>query len=195
MSTGADLIQAIVNNQALMSIDNCPGVPVAFSKAVYGKVQDDVGSGTTIQPGANMQKEINTAVGFSGANSETAVWHFMVTGTAVHHFVVIPWYEYSLPNQGQVYTLNMAYENKYDTGDYVNGNPPAPPTGGTGYKTQWTVNQLSTMFSDLLTSATAWQDYFGNVGVNQANKITYWKYKVTTIDSAVINVNNYTGLD
>jgi hypothetical protein len=87
----------------------------------------------------------------------------------------------------------MAYEGKYDTGDYVAGNPPAPPVGGKGYKTQWSVNQLSTMFSDLLTSKTAWEDYFGKVGQNQANKITYWKYKNTTIDSAVINVNNFTG--
>lgn len=60
-----------------------------------------------------------------------------------------------------------------------------------GYRTVWSVTELAQMFSDLLTSATAWQTYFGAVGAAQANKITYWKYKVTSLDSAVANVNKY----
>jgi len=189
MPTGADLINAIVNNQALMAVDNCPGVPTQMSLAVYGAVQDDSGPGTVIQPGVDMQKQINAAIGFGGANSETAVWHFLM-GPTVHHFVVIPWYREADPH-GRVYTLFMAYENRYAVGWYVNGTAPAPPTGGKGYKAEWSVAQLSTMFSELLTSATAWQEYFGQVGATQAQTITYWKYKVISLTSAVANVPNY----
>ncbi|MDY7094130.1 MAG: hypothetical protein SX243_14265 [Acidobacteriota bacterium] len=191
MPSGDELIHEIVNTPALMGLNNCPAVPAQMSKAVYGSVQSDSGPGTVIQPGANMQKEINTAIGFSGANSETAVWHFMM-GPTVHHFVVIPWYRQQSP-QGQVYTLFMAYENQYSVGQYVNGTPPAAPAGdGTkGYKTEWSLAELSTMFSELLTSNTAWQEYFGQVGATQATTITYWKYKVISLGAAIRNVQAY----
>ncbi len=198
-NTGLDLINAIVANQTLMGLDNCPGVSAQMSCAVYGSVQDDSGKGTDIQNNSSMQKDINIAVGFGGANSETAVWHFLVTSSSpIHHFVVVPWYKSNIP-QGQVYTVFMAYEinatNKYSVGDYVHGTGNfAPAPGGTGYKTEWSVNQLSTMLSDLLTSPTAWQNYFGNVGAAQATKITYWKYKITTLTSAISNVNAYNRL-
>ncbi len=188
-NTGLDLINAIVANPILMGLDNCPAVPAQMSCAVYGSVQDDSGSGTHIQNNSSMQKDINIAVGFGGANSETAVWHFLLT--PVHHFVVIPWYKSNVP-QGQVYTVFMAYENKYSVGQYVNGTGGIAPTpGGKGYKTEWSVSQLSTMFSDLLTKSTAWEEYFGKVGQAQATKITYWKYKITTLTSAITNVNAY----
>ena len=188
MATGEELINAIVDNDTLMTIDNCPKVPVEIGRAVYGSVQDDSGSGTVIKSGNSMQQDINKAVGFSGANSETAVWHFLLD--PVHHFVVVPWYRQQSPH-GQVYTVFMAYEDKYSLGKYVNGTAPAPAVGGKGYKSEWTVNQLSTMFSDLLTSNTAWEEYFGNVGATKATKITYWKYKVTSLQSAISNVNKY----
>lgn len=188
--TGKDLINAIVKNSTLMGIDNCPGVPAQMSCAVYGSIQDDSGSGTVIKPGSGMQDSINKAVGFGGANSETAVWHFL-TGSPVHHFVVVPWYQHESP-QSWVYTVFMAYEDKYSLGEYVEGKAPAPATGGKGYKTVWTVSQLSTMLSDLLTRKEAWEEYFGKVGPAQATKLTYWKYKVKGLDAAVSNVEKYT---
>ncbi|HAT4912357.1 TPA: hypothetical protein JHJ70_005616 [Serratia marcescens] len=187
-NTGETLINAIVSNNSLMAINNCPGVTAQMSRAVYGKTQDDSGAGTTIENNRDMQKNINIALGFSGANSETAVWHFMI-GPPVHHFVVIPWYQHTAPH-GRVYTVFMAYENRYSVGGYVQHTPPAP-SAVKGYRTVWSVTDLGQMFSDLLTSATAWQTYFGAVGAAQANKITYWKYKVTSLDSAVANVNKY----
>ncbi len=59
-----------------------------MSRAVYGKTQDDSGAGTAIENNRDMQKNINIALGFSGANSETAVWHFMI-GPPNPPFVVI----------------------------------------------------------------------------------------------------------
>lgn len=87
-NTGETLINAIVSNNYLMAINNCHGIPAQMSRAVYGKTQDDSGAGTAIENNRDMQKNINIALGFSGANSETAVWHFMI-GPPVHHFVVI----------------------------------------------------------------------------------------------------------
>lgn len=191
-NTGPDLINAIVGNQKLMALDNCPGVPVQMGLAVYGSVQDDSGSGTEIKDEGNdsdMQKKINEAIGFGGASSETAVWHFSLT--PVHHFVVVPWYKQNAPH-GQVYTVFMAYENEYSLGQYVHGTGNiAPKPGGKGYKAEWTPSQLSTMLFDLLKSDKAWEDYFGKVGAAKATKITYWKYKVTTLKSAISNVNKY----
>ncbi|MCC4791219.1 MULTISPECIES: hypothetical protein [Vibrio] len=187
-NTGEDLILAIENNSKLMQLSNCPSVPVEFSRAVYGSVQNDSGNGSVIENKGNMQSQINTALAFSGANSETEVWHFLM-GSAVHHFVVVPWYKQSAP-QGVVYTIFMAYEDKYKVDNYVNKKSPAP-TGTKGYKKVWTTSDLSNMFSELLTSSDAWESYFGNVGKNQATKITYWKYKTTTLSSAITNVNNY----
>lgn len=190
MPTGEELIAAIVGNGALMALDNCPGVPAQMSRAVYGVAQDDSGSGTVIEPGDNMQRQINSAVGFGGSNSETAVWHFLMA-PVVHHFVVVPWYLHTPPQQGQVYTVFMAYENQYSVGRYVNGEAPAPANGGNGYKPSWTVTQLATMFAELLTSGTAWEQYFGQVGAAQAQRITYWKYKEITLEAAIRNVGRY----
>ncbi len=188
-NTGPNLIAAIVENVKLMSVDNCPGVPVQMGKAVYGACQNDSGSGTLIKSGLNMQKQINNAIGFSGSNSDTAVWHFSLA--PVHHFVVVPWYKHESPH-GQVYTVFMAYEGKYSLGQYVGGTGGiAPAPGGKGYKAVWTVSQLSAMFSALLAGGTAWQDYFGQVGAAQATKITYWKYKTTTLKYAISIVKKY----
>lgn len=186
--TGPDLISAILNNGKITSVNNCPGVSVQMGRAVYGTVQSDAGLGEEIRPGVNMQKQINNAIGFGGANSETAVWHFSLQPT--HHFVVVPWYKHDPPH-GRVYTVFMAYENKYTVQNYINGMGSAPASGGKGYKTVWTVTQLSTMFSELLTSPKAWEEYFGKVGESQATKITYWKYKIISIKTAISNVNGY----
>ncbi|HEC5301889.1 TPA: hypothetical protein QCG78_004487 [Enterobacter asburiae] len=187
-NTGEDLILALENKQKLMALDNCPAVPVEFGRAVYAAVQNDTGAGDVIENKGNMQSQINSALGFIGANSETAVWHFLL-GPTVHHFVIIPWYQQS-PPQGIVYTLFMADENKYPVGSYVGKTPPAP-TGTSGYKKVWTTSNLNTMFTELLTNEGAWEKYFGTAGPSQANKITYWKYKTTTLTSAIANVNNY----
>ena len=187
-NTGEDLILAIENNSKLMALSNCPAVPVEFSRAVYGSVQDDSGNGSVIENKGNMQRQINIALAFSGANSETEVWHFLM-GSAVHHFVVVPWYKQSVLH-GVVYTIFMAYEDEYKVDNYVHKIIPAP-TGAKGYKQSWTTSELSNMFSDLLTKIDAWESYFGSVGNNQANKITYWKYKTTTLSSAITNVNKY----
>ncbi|WP_233963103.1 hypothetical protein [Pectobacterium versatile] len=187
-NTDDALINAIVANNKLMEIKDCPGVPTQMSRAVYGKTQDDSGSGTVIENNKDMQKNINIAIGFPGANSETAVWHFLV-GPTVHHFVVIPRYQHTIP-QGWVYTVFMAYENEYSVGKYVKHTAPAP-SGAKGYKKIWTTNDLSKMFSDLLTSDTAWKEYFGPTGKPKAKTITYWKYKVIPLDTAIANVNKY----
>lgn len=187
-NTGEDLISAIKNNSKLMALSDCPSVPVEFGRAVYGSVQDDSGNGSVIEDKGNMQSQINNALAFSGANSETEVWHFLM-GSAVHHFVVIPWYKQSSP-QGVVYTVFMAYEDEYKVDNYVNKKSPAP-TGAQGYKDIWTTTDLSKMFSELLTKSDAWESYFGSVGKNQATKITYWKYKTTSLSSAITNVNKY----
>ena len=190
MPTGPELITAIVGKANLMSVNNCPGVPTSMGHAFYGACQDDAGKGESIVPGkqADMQKQINNVIGFGGANSETAVWHFSLA--PVHHFVVVPWYKHDFPH-GQVYAVFMAYETKYTVDQYVKGTGVAPTLGADGYKEAWTVNQLSSMLSDLLTSGTAWQDYLGQVGAARATKITVWKYKTVTLQSAIKNVNAY----
>ena len=187
MKTGQDLIAAIVANQKLMGISDCPAVPVAFGEAFYGSVQND-DNGVTFINDANLAKSIQKAVGVSGSNSETAVWNFVMTPK--HHLVVVPWYQQQNPH-GQVYTIFMAYENAYDVGFYVGGTPTAPPVGGKGYKESWSVLEISTMLAELLTLPNAWTEYFGQVGANQATSITYYKYKTTSLDSAVANVNSY----
>ncbi|SDA12839.1 hypothetical protein SAMN03159355_00272 [Pseudomonas sp. NFPP10] len=185
--TGEDPVKAIENNATLMGLKDCPSVPIQMSCAVYGKVQNDVGNDVITNNGS-MKYQIDQALLFRGLHSETAVWHFS-TGPVVHHFVVIPWYRQSAP-QGTVYTVFMAYEGKYLLVNYVKHNSPAPGEVK-GYKTAWTENDLRTMLSDLLTKSNAWEEYFGNVGPAQANIIHYYKYKTTTLDSAVSNVNRY----
>lgn len=187
MATGQNLVEAIIGKQSLMDLSDCPSVPIQIGKAVYGDYQDDTGSGTIIKHDENMQKQIETVLGIGGMTSETAVWHFLLS--PVHHFVVIPWYHFSTPYW--VYTVFMAYEDAYTLGEYVNGTGKAPPTGGKGYKTVWSYNELSTMLSELLTSGTAWEEYLGRVGKNQATKITCWKYKLLSVDTAIANVTKY----
>jgi hypothetical protein len=188
---GEDLIAAIVGNKKIVKANNCPAVPVHMSSAFYCAVQSDFGAGLKIEAGPNMQKQINTVIGFNGANSETAVWHFSLIGP-VHHFVVVPWYQHKRPH-GQVYSVFMAYENKYTLQQYVHGTGGfVPAIKKMGYKDAWTISQLSTMLSTLLTSNKAWQDYFGKVGITHpATKITCWKYRTITLKSAIANVKIY----
>ena len=186
MASGSDLIDAIVSNDRLKVINKCPAVPVDVGTAVYGKVQNDTGE-TKVRLN-KLDSDVSTAVGFGGANSETAVWHFQLVPT--HHFVVIPWYRYTKPH-GQVYSVLMAYENNYTLGQYISGSGKAPATGGKGYKKAWTVTELSTMLKDLMTSHVAWQAYFGQVGQTQATKMYYYKYKVISVDKAYGNVGRY----
>ena len=187
--TGPELITAILNNHKLMSVNNCPGVPVSMGTAVYGVCQNDSGSGTKLTPENATQKKINEVIGFGGANSETSVWHFSIRKPA-HHFVVIPWYKHSSPH-GQVYSVFMAWENKYTVTKYVNGLGFAPTKGGKGYKDFWTIEQFSKMLSELLAGGPAWNNYFGNVGVGNAEEIKCWKYKTTFLKSAITNVKRY----
>ncbi|MGR4041670.1 hypothetical protein [Pseudomonas sp. 910_21] len=198
--TGEELISAIVSNPILMGLEDCPGVPAQMSCAVYGKLQDDDGKDVitgVIANDTSMKYQIGQAILFNDDRSKTAVWHFAIE-SPVHHFVVIPWYN---PSSGamytKVYTVFMAYELKKETGkkgytvrEYVEKAPPAP-SGTKGYKKSWTETELSTMLSDLLTKENAWEDYFGKVGKAQAKKIHYYKYKITTLNSAVSNVNQY----
>lgn len=109
-------------------------------------------------------------------------------GPPVHHFVVIlvPAYGAARTGLHRIYGLREPVFGWWLCSAYAAG-----AFCGEGYRTVWSVTDLAQMFSDLLTSATAWQTYFGAVGAAQANKITYWKYKVTSLDSAVANVNKY----
>ncbi|MQA54222.1 hypothetical protein [Pseudomonas piscis] len=184
--TGKDLVDAITGNPLLMGLKDCPAVPAQMSCAVYGKVQDDVGD-DVIKNDSKMKYQIEQALLFRGDNSQTAVWHFLVTGSAIHHFVVIPWYKSSV---GTVYTLFMAYENQYSVDAYVKHLSPAPGADK-GYKEHWTANELSTILSDLLTNSKAWEEYFGHVGEAQADAIHYYKYKITALSTAVSNVNQF----
>ncbi|WP_459177220.1 hypothetical protein [Ewingella americana] len=191
-NSGRKLIDTILSHKKLMGILNCPAVSVEIGHAIYGKVQNDLSSGEVIKKEVFTQGKINNLLGFIGANSETAVWHFLLEGvraTTIHHFVVIPWYQHEHP-WGRVYTVLMAYEGKYSLDQYVSRKLPAP-TGCYGYKTVWTATELGKMFSDLLTHSNAWEQYFGLVGQSQANKISCWKYKVISVESAIANVNRY----
>ncbi|WP_235775090.1 hypothetical protein [Pectobacterium brasiliense] len=130
-NTDDALINAILANNKLMKIKDCPGVPTQMSRAVYGKTQDDSGSGNVIENNKDMQKKINIALDFPSTDSKTSVWHFLV-GPTVHHFVVIPWYQDRI-SQEPVYTVFMAYENEYSVEKYVKHTAPAP-SGAKGYK-------------------------------------------------------------
>ncbi|MDJ0827892.1 MAG: hypothetical protein QNJ16_20595 [Rhodobacter sp.] len=186
--TGPQLIHDIVNNADLMAINNCPGVPVQMGVAVYGSVQSDVGAGTVVT-----QNNIGATLGFPGANSETAVWHFQTR--PVHHFVLVPWYKQDPPH-GQVYTMFMAYEDQYSLGQYVAGTNPAPALAGHGYRQVWTYNDLETMLEELLFKGqnrgeAAWESYFCRGLRLRATEMRYWKYKVTSLKSAIANVGKY----
>ena len=198
------LVEEIVKNSTLMraNLNNCPAVPVEIGHALYGSTQDDVDAfikkreaakrGTTLTSStANLETELAKAIAFSGSNSETGLWHFLLSPT--HHFVVVPWYNHSTPNQGRVYSVFMAYENKYTLAEYVKKSGGTAPTTK-GYRTMWTAEELTAMLKSLLKSDTAWQDYFGKVGANKAKSITYWRYKIISMDKAVNNVKKYKGL-
>lgn len=187
-NTGVDLIAAILQNPTIRALDNCPGVPTTIGRAVYGTYQNDTGM-AEIKSGPDMQKHINQAIGFSGSNAETAVWHFS-SESPVHHFVVVPWYKHDNPH-GRVYAVFMAYEGRYTLQNYTNGTGGIAPTGGYGYQAARTPTELATMLSDLLTSGQAWEHYFGRVGPARTMKLKYWKYKVVSLTSAITNVRRF----
>jgi hypothetical protein len=187
MSNGIDLINAIKANQRIRAVDNCPGVSVAISEAVYGKVKDD-NNPIELRTGAS-EKEIAAVIGFGGANSETAVWHFMTQ--PIHHFVVVPWYNHQVP-QGQAYTVFMAFENQYTVGQYIDnerGHMQRPLVNG--YRDLWTPTDLKGMLTALLTTNTAWANYFQYGHNNTVNSIACYKYDIISVDKAVANVNQY----
>lgn len=185
--TGIDLITAITGNATLMGINNCPGVPVQMGYAVYASAQSD--KGTDQIKSSSTDKDIGRIIAFGGSPSDTAVWHFS-SDSPVHHFVVMPWYRHTAP-MGIVYTVFMAYENKYDLEKYVKGNGLAP-TGAHGYKTARTFDELKTMLHDLVTSNTAWQDYFGQVGPARTMSLNCYKYSTLRVSTAITNVRRYT---
>ncbi len=186
--TGADLINSIVGNATLRGLDNCPGVPVQMGYAIYASSQDDKGNEQITHQ--STESDITKIIAFSGSHSDTAVWHFS-SGSPVHHFVVMPWYKQTAP-VGNVYTVFMAYENRYNFRQYVEGNGGIAPVGALGYKTAWTFDELKTMLRDLVTSNTAWQDYFGNVGAARTMKLNCYKYNTLRISTAMANVRRYT---
>lgn len=188
--TGIDLITAIAGHAVLRGIDNCPGVPVQMGQAVYARVQSDKGNEQI--KSSSTEKDIMKLIAFGSSPSETAVWHFS-SGSPVHHFVVMPWYQHIAP-MGMVYTVFMAYEKKYSFGQYVDGTGGIAPTGALGYKTAWTFDELKTMLRDLVTSNTAWQDYFGRVGPTRTMALDCYKYHPLNISTAIANVKRYTRL-
>ncbi|WP_020406600.1 hypothetical protein [Hahella ganghwensis] len=188
---GQDMIQALLRKQKLLDINNCPAVPVEVSKAIYGVTQDDTGDGIKFTK-STVKKRIDPSVIFEG-NSYTAVWHFMLENP-VHHFVVVPWYQHTTPEQGQFYTVLMAWENKYTLNQYINGTNGAP-TGAKGYKAKWTAEQVSDLVYDLLKGGRdAIVDYCGQAGAwdqNKETQLTLWKYKKVLLTTAAENVATY----
>ncbi len=193
-TTGEDLIAAIVGNETLMAINNCPGVSAQMGKAFYGDWQDD-DNAVTIALGSTLIQDIKSLIKFSGQVSETAVWHFSMTGK-VHHFVVVPWRRSTKPKR--VYTVFMAYEHRqsskaYTLDKYVKGTAPAPPLDGNGYRETWTIEEFGQMLYYLLKQGAAWERYFGKVGRARATSITCYKYANISLDDAIDNVNGYVG--
>jgi hypothetical protein len=186
-NTGIDLITAIAGNTTLRGLDNCPGVPVQMGHAVYASAQNDKGNDQIRH--SSTERDIIRMIAFSGSPSDTAVWHFS-SDSPVHHFVVMPWYRHTAP-VGVAYTVFMAYEKKYDFGQYVTGTGGIAPTGVHGYKTAWTLDELKTMLRDLVTSNTAWQDYFGRVGPARTMSLNCYKYNTLRISTAIANVKRY----
>ncbi|MBI3230965.1 MAG: hypothetical protein HYZ45_12555 [Burkholderiales bacterium] len=179
------MINALKADVAIRAVDNCPGVPVLIGRKVYGKVQND-SNGIELEA-VPSDKTFATMLGFGGANSESAVWHFATEPT--HHFVVVPWYSQQAP-QGQVYAVFMAFENQYTVHQYVQHAPGA--MGGqlaTGYRDLWTFADLKAMITALLTRDTAWAEYFQHGNNHLVRKITCYKYPVISVDKAIANVN------
>ncbi|MCG8633717.1 MAG: hypothetical protein MI863_07815 [Desulfobacterales bacterium] len=187
-ATGLNLIRAIKRNDSLLDIDNCPGVPAQMGKAFYGDWQDDDDE-TIIEAGRDCLTRIRSLIDFSGGNTETAVWHLDIIGNT-HHFVVVPWHK---PSQELVYTVFMAYENKYTLKKYINGTTPAPGRGVKGYKDSWTSKQLRTMLNKLINIANLWEEYFGAVGAGNVESIRCYKYTNISLSDAINNVNEYNG--
>lgn len=186
--TGIDVANAITRHAVLRGLANCPAVPIQMGYAIYASLQGDKGN-LQIKHDTS-QKEIDSIIAFSGSPSDTAVWHFG-SSSPVHHFVVMPWYQYTAP-VGFVYTVFMAYENKYNLGEYIDGAGNFAPTGALGYKTAWTFDELKTMLHDLVTSNTAWEDYFGHVGPARTMTLTCNKYNTARISTAMVNLRRYT---
>lgn len=103
--------------------------------------------------------------------------------------MVIPWYRHTAPI-GIVYAVFMAYENQYKFGEYLQGRR-AAPTGDLGYKAARSIGELKTMLQDLVTSNTAWQDYFGQVGPARTMKLNCYKYPTLRVSTAIKNVNQH----
>ncbi len=175
---------------------------------VLTKIQNDEGQGKSIfrndpnHPNYEIEKSKNqkyiaNAIAFGQANSETEVWHFLVseTGikTAVHHFVVIPWYNDIARYTS--YTIYMAYEKSdfflgYSLNDYIN-KINSSPRGEKGYKLSRTAKEMSEMLYELLYEDDSWELYFGQGGGNKANKIKYWKYRTIPIMTTIFNAEKY----
>jgi len=187
MATGPELIDAIKANDKLKAIDNCPGVPVDFGKALYGSMQNDVGNNKI-----ESELDVNKAIGFTGSNGETAVYHFQTKPT--HHFVVVPWYNHGA-NHGQVYSVFMAYENNYTVDEYIRKAGRAP-SGNKGYRDLWTIQQLVAMLKAIALGSTAnkrnaWRDFFAPYDIHAATSVEYYKYPVKSLDSAMKKLTSY----
>lgn len=192
MSKGSELRDAIRANKKLWKIDTCPRVPIDVAVAVYGRAKNDINPTKLLACSSKL--EIATAIGFGGAQSETAVWHFQTE--PVHHFVLVAWYDEI--EREQSYSVFMAFEHPnppvagqlgYDFFDYVT-NTMAHQLE-INHKDKWSAFGLITMLNELLTQDVAWGKYFQR-GVNKkVNSITYYKYDFIALDKAIANVNKY----
>lgn len=192
MPTGPELIDAIEKSGYLKRLKQCVAVPRTFGQVIYETLQTDEGPGTCIRQSDIHQ--LASLLQFAGSDSETAVWNFLFEGTpepnkSIYHYVVIvPWKN---ETQETVYTAFMAYENEYTLKQYITHSRNAPKE--MGYRRFWTEDELSSMFSDLLTSPKAWLDYFGNVVIKPVltKEITCWKYPNIDLATAITNVRAY----
>jgi hypothetical protein len=198
MNPGVQLKNALKNKLAIGAVDNCPGASVAIGKAVYGSIQDDAHE-TKVTPGA-ARKDLVNLVWFGGTLSQTAVWHFMVLGApdpgssrpAVHHFVVVPWYNQSPP--GWSYTVFMAYENSYTIRQYTQSAPGNMAQAlRSGYREEWSASEFADMLSDLLANPAAWGDYFLHGASKGVQSISCYKYAAISVEAALANVARYQG--
>ncbi|WP_102107036.1 hypothetical protein [Oceaniglobus roseus] len=197
MTTGQELMSALLKKKTLLDSAACNLVPPRIGLAVYGHEADNKG-GVEIRAGTGMELAIRRALGFPGANSETAVWHVMVSNDetaadrrAVHHIAILPLYRHAAPH-GQAYAVLMAYENMYTLNEYCKGEGTvAPRTGGKGYRPEWSFDEVAQMFRDLLAGGNAWRDYFGSVPARAATKITCWQRPPIGLDKAMANVARY----
>jgi hypothetical protein len=193
MSTGAALRDALKNNNKLWAASCCPRVSVDIGQAVYGRVMDDR-SPTTLNA-ASSRMQMAAAIGFGGSQSETAVWHLQ-TAPAIHHFVLVAWYDTAAGEQ--CYTMFMAFEAPnppvhgrigYNFHEYVQNS--MVPQLSKGYRDKRTVTEVMAMLSELLASDAAWGEYFQPGARDTVNSITCYKYDVISLDKAIRNVNNY----